>query len=92
MRALIITGEVLPDIAPFQAAHVEEGLMQVGLRVHALHGEERVDGAPLRLGCWESIHVHGRLDGETLAEETLGDDVLAIPSFAVLFLSLSYVV
>jgi hypothetical protein len=31
-------GEKLSDITPFWAVHIEEGLMQVGLHVYALHG------------------------------------------------------
>ena len=44
-------GEIFLDIAPFQAVHVEEGLMQVCLYVHALHSKECVDSAPLHLSC-----------------------------------------
>jgi hypothetical protein len=82
-------GEILLDIAPFWAAHVEESLVQVGLHVYALHGEKHVNGASLCLRCREPFHVHGHLIGKTLSEETLGNNVLAIPSFAVQLFGIS---
>jgi hypothetical protein len=81
-------GEILSDITPFWAAHVKESLVQFGLHVYALHGEKCVDGAPLHLCCQEPFHVHGHLIGETLSEETLGNNILMIPSFAVQLFSI----
>jgi hypothetical protein len=76
-------GEELSDIAPFWAAHVEEGLMQVGLHIYALCSVEGIDGTPLCLCCCKCIYVYSHLNGEMLAKEALGDDILAIPSFAI---------
>ena len=85
-------GKVLSDITPFQAAHVEESLMEVGLCVYALHSEGSGDSIPLLLSCWEFIHIHGSLNGEMLAKEALGNDIFAVPVFVLPLLNVSDVV
>jgi hypothetical protein len=76
-------GEELSDITPFWAVHIEKSLVQVGLHVYALYSEEGIDGALLCLCCCECIHVYSHLDGKMLTKEALGNNILAIPLFAV---------
>ena len=60
------SGEELLNIAAFWAAHVEEGLTQVGL----CHKEDTND-IPLLFHSGVLLHVHGHFIQEVLAQETL---------------------
>ena len=84
--------EVLSNVTPFWAVHVEKGLIQIGLCVHALYGKASGDSIPLLLSCWEFIHIHCSLNGEMLAEEASSDDILVVPVFVLPLLSVRNVV
>jgi len=86
VTSLLQGAKKLPDIASFQALHIEEQLVHVRLCVCGFRCSQEGESIPLLFDYGVLIHVHGYLIGETLAEKALCNYIFALPSLGFLLL------